>query len=352
MSDEVIKVLVVDDSSVVRKLLKESLSQYHDIEVIATAPDPIVAAEKVKKEKPDVITLDVEMPRMDGISFLNKMMKSNPLPTIIVSSLTSKGSDLMLKALSAGAFAVVPKPVVNMKEKLKDSVEEIVHHIRAAVRANIRVLASNEIDLSGGHTPVKELGKMTNQICAIASSTGGTKALEYILTNIPPDFPGTIIVQHMPPVYTNTFAVRLNEIAPVEIKEAEDGERMRDGLILIAPGDYHAEVMRDGAYYRIALNRNLPVNRFRPSGDVLFNSVARAAGQNATGLILTGMGKDGAAGMKAMHDAGAYCFAQDEVSSVVFGMPKEAIKLGAVDKVVHLMNIPGALSGHFKALRA
>ncbi|MBF0442374.1 MAG: chemotaxis response regulator protein-glutamate methylesterase [Oligoflexales bacterium] len=351
MSVNKIKVLVVDDSSVVRTLLTRILHSAGDIEVVATAPDPYVARQKLVMLKPDVITLDIEMPRLDGVTFLEKVMEYFPTPTVIISSLSQKGSETAFRALEAGAVAVIAKPALDVSESLQKIGAEVIEHVRAASKANVRGfqrVKRTAVEKSSGN---RALSKTTHQLLAIGASTGGTEALKVLLPSLPADLPGTVIVQHMPPVFTKAFAQKLNEICPFDVKEAASGDYVRPGIALIAPGDFHVTLQRDGAYYVVGLNKNPPVHQVRPSADILFESVAEWAGANAIGVILTGMGRDGAKGLKKMHEAGSYNIAQNEESCIVFGMPREAIALGAVDRVLPLKDIAGALVTQFNLRR-
>ncbi len=333
-----IRVLVVDDSAIVRKIISEELSREEDIEVVGVAPDPYVARDKVVQLKPDVITLDVEMPRMDGLTFLKKLMKHYPLPVIIVSSLTPKGSRTAIEALESGAVEVLSKPggpysVGDMSVQLKEK-------IRAAARVKMRhAPRSVPAPQSPVEAPPMALSETTQKIIAVGSSTGGTEALKEILVNLPLNIPGMVIVQHMPPRFTTAFAERLDKLCRIEVREAKDGDSVLNSQALIAPGNFHMLLKRSGARYYVQIKDGPFVHHQRPSVDVLFNSVAQHAGPNAIGVILTGMGADGAAGMLKMKEKGARNIAQDEASCVVFGMPKEAIKLGAVDRVVSLERI-------------
>ncbi|MGE5490144.1 MAG: protein-glutamate methylesterase/protein-glutamine glutaminase [Actinomycetota bacterium] len=352
MSKE-IRVLVVDDSAVVRQVMTSILSEAPGIKVIGAAPDPIFALEKMKKEWPDVITLDVEMPRMDGITFLKKVMAERPTPVVICSSLTLAGAETTMQALSAGAVSIITKPTLGLKNFLEDSASDVVSAVRAAARANMRALtqASTPRQVEAKLTAdavlpppgSQAMAQTTERIVAIGTSTGGTQALEVLLTALPRVCPGMVIVQHMPEKFTASFAQRLNSLCEVEVLEAQDGQRVIPGRALIAPGGKHMMVRRSGAQYVVEVRDGPLVNRHRPSVDVLFRSVARYAGKNALGIIMTGMGDDGARGLKEMHDAGAYTLAQDEASCVVYGMPKEAVKLGGVDRSLPLNALAGAL---------
>lgn len=338
MRNGMIKVLIVDDSAVVRKILSEELSKYRDIEIVGSAVDPYVARDKIVKLRPDVITLDLEMPRMDGLSFLMKLMKHYPMPVVVLSSLTPKNSENALRALELGAVEVLCKP--GTAYSTLDISRSLVNAIRAAASARVNIqkkkpqAAFNET----GKTKNFSL-KTTNKVIAIGASTGGTKAIEVVLKGMPVTAPGTVIVQHMPEHFTTTFAKRLNEICQMEVREARDNEHVTPGLALIAPGNRHMLLYRSGGNYLVKIKDGPPVHYQRPSVDVLFHSVAKHAGRNSVGVILTGMGADGAKGIQAMKENGAFTLAQDEETCVVFGMPKEAIKLGGVDEIVPLPNM-------------
>ncbi|MBN2232192.1 MAG: chemotaxis response regulator protein-glutamate methylesterase [Deltaproteobacteria bacterium] len=329
-----IKVLIVDDSAIVRQIFTRVLSREPDIEVVGTAPDPYVARDRIVALKPDVLTLDVEMPRMDGLTFLRKLMKYHPLPVIIVSSLTRQGSQIALEAVESGALEVLAKP--GESYTVGDMGQQLAEKIRAVARVDVgRRVTTAAIAAA----PRKQFGAMvetTNKVVAIGSSTGGTEALKVVLRDLPPAFPGIVIVQHMPAQFTSAFAARLNDLCRIEVKEAEDGDTVRPGLALLAPGNYHLLVKRSGARYYVNVKGGPLVHHQRPAVDPLFRSVARHVGGNAVGVILTGMGNDGAKGMLEMKQAGAVTFAQNEESCVVFGMPKEAIQAGGVDHVVPL----------------
>ncbi len=331
-----IKVLIVDDSAIVRKILTQELSRDKDIEIVGTAPDPYVARDRIFKLKPDVITLDVEMPRMDGITFLKKLMHFYPLPVIVVSSLTTAGGELAMEALEAGAVDVMCKQ--NSAFSVGDMSVLLIDKIKAASQVNIqnssKILPVNDKSerLSITHT--------TNKIVAIGTSTGGTQTLQYILSKMPVNSPGIIIVQHMPEHFTKAFADRLNKICAIEVKEAENNDTVIPGRALIAPGNYHMVLRRSGANYFVQTKSGPLVTRHRPSVNVLFKSVSMYAGQNALGVIMTGMGSDGAQGLLKMKENGATTLAQDEESCVVFGMPKVAIDLKAVDHIVSLDQLP------------
>jgi two-component system, chemotaxis family, protein-glutamate methylesterase/glutaminase len=334
--DRNIRVLIVDDSAVVRKVFSDELSRARGIEVVGTAPDPYVARDKIVKLKPDVVTLDIEMPRMDGITFLKKLMKHYPLPVIIVSSLTQKGSKMALEALSAGALEVISKPTAAYS--VGDMGIQLADKIRAVAHVNLN-MTRHDITAAASHLSVDHLSQTTNKIIAIGASTGGTEAIRSVLQTMPPNSPGIIIVQHMPAKFTASFADRLDSFSHIRVKEAVNGDSVVNGQALLAPGNYHMLLRRSGARYYVEIKTGPMVHHQRPAVDVLFRSVSHAAGSNAIGIILTGMGADGAAGLLEMKQAGARTIAQDEQSSVVFGMPKEAIKKGGVDKVVALSNI-------------
>lgn len=335
-----IKVLIVDDSAVVRKVFCDELSRERGIKVIGTAPDPYVARDKIIKLRPDVVTLDIEMPRMDGLTFLKKLMKYYPLPVIIVSSLTRKGGKMAMEALSSGALEVISKPsaaysVGDMSVQLADKIRAVAH-VNVKARLQLDTKADKEDDAA---SPMKALATTTNKIIAIGASTGGTEAIKTVLTALPPNSPGIVIVQHMPAQFTTSFAERLDSLSQITVKEAKDGDLVVNGQALLAPGNYHMLMKRSGARYYVQIKQGPLVHHQRPAVDVLFRSVARSAGGNAVGIILTGMGADGAAGLLEMKQAGAWTIAQDEESCVVFGMPKEAIKLGAVEKVAHIRSV-------------
>jgi two-component system chemotaxis response regulator CheB len=334
-----IRVLVVDDSSVVRKVFSNELSRERGIKVIGTAPDPYVARDKIVKLKPDVVTLDIEMPRMDGITFLKKLMKYYPLPVIIVSSLTPKGGKMALEALGSGALEVISKP--SAAYSVGDMSVQLADKIRAVARVNVteRIKSMNTTEAVKPVNLSRALITSTNKIIAIGASTGGTEAIKSVLTAMPPNSPGILIVQHMPANFTTSFAERLDSLSQITVKEANDGNSVVNGQALLAPGNFHMLLKRSGARYYVQVKKGPLVHHQRPAADVLFRSVANYAGANAVGVILTGMGADGAAGLLEMKEAGARTIAQDEKSCVVFGMPKEAIKLGAAEKVVSLGDI-------------
>jgi len=331
-----IEVLIVDDSAIVRKILSRQLNQHRGIEVIATAPDPYIARDKIVALQPDVITLDVEMPRMDGITFLRKLMKHHPMPVIVFSSLTPKGGKMAFEALSAGAVDVISKP--GPAYSVGEACKELVEKIKAASRTQINKKA---IAQQQSNMPPKRLSmaETTNKIFAIGASTGGVQALTQLLSALPANAPGTLVVQHMPARFTTSFAERLNNDCAVNVKEAADGDHVIPGRVLIAPGGLHMLLQRSGANYYVIVKDGPPVCRQKPSVEVLFNSVAKYAGANAVGSILTGMGNDGADGLLNMRQNGAHTIAQNEASCIVFGMPKEAIAKGAAEKIIPLSNI-------------
>ena len=334
-----IAVLVVDDSAIVRKVLTEGLSRERGIEVVGTAPDPYVARDKIVKLKPDVITLDIEMPRMDGITFLKKLMRHFPLPVIIVSSLTKKGGELALEALSSGALEVISKP--SAAYSIGDMSVQLANKIRAVTHVNMKARrqTADQPATVIQEVPVQAMTATTNKIIAIGASTGGTEAIKTVLMGMPPNSPGIVIVQHMPAQFTTSFAERLDSLCAVKVKEAQDGDSVVNGIALIAPGNYHMLLKRSGARYYVLVKSGPMVHHQRPAVDVLFKSVANYVGGNAVGVILTGMGADGADGLLKMKEAGARTIAQDEKSCVVFGMPKEAIKIDGAEKVLSLNNI-------------
>lgn len=326
------RVLIIDDSALVRQMMTEILSRDPAIQVIGAAPDPYVAWDKIQRLHPDVVTLDIEMPRMDGLTFLAKLMRAHPLPVLMVSSLAERGCETTLKALELGAVDFVTKPRIDVARGTAEIADEIVAKVKLAGGARLRVkqqpARAEAADLPVPHPPSFNA---THKIVAIGASTGGTEALREVLCGLPSDAPGIVIVQHMPEDFTRAFARSLNSLARIEVSEARDGDAVLPGHALIAPGNYHMELVRSGAAYRVRVYMSERINHHRPSVDVLFQSCARAAGQNAVGVILTGMGDDGALGLLAMRSAGARTVAQDEESCVVFGMPKEAIARGAAE---------------------
>ena len=326
-----IKVLVVDDSALMRQLLTEVINDDPNLEVIGTASDPYIAWEKIQRLKPDVLTLDVEMPRMDGLTFLEKLMTAHPMPVVMVSSLTEKGCETTLHALELGAMDFVAKPKIDLETNTVVLADEIIDKLKTAAKGRVRPAAR----------PVQSqaLIKSTHKVLAIGGSTGGTEALREVLTALPADSPGVVVVIHMPEGFTRSYAQRLDGICEIRVKEAAEGDRILPGHALIAPGNYHMKVCRSGASYVVHIESGDPVNRHRPSVDVLFDSCARYLGPNAVGAILTGMGNDGAKGLLAMRKSGAHTLAQDEASCVVFGMPKEAIALDAAEEILPLSSI-------------
>lgn len=352
--DKKIKVLIVDDSALVRQTIASILESDPEIEIMGTAADPYYAAAKIAKEIPDVITLDIEMPKMDGLTFLKKIMTQHPIPVVVISSLTAHGTETGMKALEYGAVEIITKPQMDTKQFIEDSRIRICDVVKAAASARVkrRVVGSNEttmrvqpkysadVMIPAAPTQTSML-KTTDVVLAVGASTGGTEALKVFLEALPLDSPGIVIVQHMPEKFTKSFADRLNETCKITVKEAEDGDTVINGRALIAPGNFHMLLKRSGARYYVEVKEGPLVNRHRPAVDVLFRSTARYAGRNAIGIIMTGMGDDGAKGLLEMKEAGAKTIAQDERSCVVFGMPKEAIKLGAANKILPLDEIAG-----------
>lgn len=343
-----IQILVVDDSALVRQFMSEVIAGQPDMTLLATAPDPIAAMARMQKQWPDVILLDVEMPRMDGITFLKQIMAQHPTPVVICSSLTEQGAALTLEAFSAGAVAVFTKAKLGVRQHLQTIACQLVRAIREASQARTKVVRPASpppfVNITAPALPPHTLLQTTDRVVAIGTSTGGTMALENILTQLPQDVPGIVIVQHMPEKFTAAFAERLNGLCAIEVREARQGDRVLQGCALIAPGGYHTQIVRNGAFYCTEVFDAPPVNRHKPSVDVLFRSVAKAVGRNALGMILTGMGDDGARGLLSMRQAGANTIAQDEASSVVFGMPKEAIKLGAAEQIFGLNQMPAMIT--------
>jgi two-component system chemotaxis response regulator CheB len=333
----VIRVLIVDDSAIVRQVFGQEIAKDADLEVVGTAPDPYVARDLIRESSPDVLTLDIEMPRMDGLTFLRKLMRYHPMPVVVVSSLTPKGGELALQAMEAGAVDVMCKP--GAAYTVGDMTEDLVDKLKAAAQVRIKRQAMAQ-RIAMESTSAVALTCTTQQVLAIGASTGGTVALESILRSMPPNGPGTVITQHMPVFFTSSFAARLDSVCAMEVREARDNDSVLPGVALIAPGDRHLLLRRSGARYYVNVKDGPRINRHRPSVDVMFRSVGRAAGGNAIGVILTGMGGDGAKGMLEMKEAGAATIAQDEASCVVFGMPKVAIECGAAQEVVPLDRIP------------
>lgn len=339
-----IKVLIVDDSALIRSVMKQIISSQSDMEVVGAAPDPIVARELIKQTNPDVLTLDVEMPRMDGLDFLEKLMRLRPMPVVMVSSLTERGSEITLRALELGAVDFVTKPKISIQSGMEEYATLITDKIRIAARAKIRARTiPKPTDAQPGEILPQIRNPLTSseKLIIIGASTGGTEAIKEFLIRMPSDCPGILITQHMPEGFTRSFAQRLNNLCKISVRESEGGERILPGHAYIAPGHSHLQLVRSGANYMTHIDQGPPVNRHRPSVDVLFRSAATCAGKNAVGVILTGMGKDGAQGMLEMRNAGAYNFAQDEASCIVFGMPREAIAVGAAHEVVSLDAMAG-----------
>lgn len=351
-----IKVMIVDDSAVVRQSVRQILEREPGIEVIGAASDPVFALGHMQRQWPDVIVLDIEMPRMDGLTFLKKIMSERPTPVVICSSLAESGASATMQALASGAVSIITKPKLGVKQFLEDSSNDVVQAVKAAARANARRLAprassaapapklsAEAVISAAGLGSGASMLRTTERLVAIGTSTGGTQALEAVLRRMPATAAGIVIVQHMPERFTAMFAERLNSLCEIEVREARHGDRVIPGLALIAPGGKHMMLARSGAQYRVEVVDGPLINRHRPSVDVLFRSCAKFAGKNAVGVIMTGMGDDGARGLKEMHDAGAATIAEDESTCVVFGMPKEAIRLGAVDRVLPLDEIAAAI---------
>ena len=351
-----IRVLVIDDSALVRQLLCDVLRGDPAIEVVGVAGDAHIAREKIKKLSPDVLTLDVEMPKMDGLTFLSNLMRLHPMPVVMVSSLTERGADITLDALAMGAVDFLPKPRVDIAATLQDYGDELIAKVKIAAAANVQALDSRRVaklrtrsEPSWAATGEKRRPmRSTVRIVAIGASTGGTEAIKEVLCSMPPDSPGMLITQHIPPAFSASFARRMNDVSPLTVCEAQDGQQVLAGHVYIAPGDHHLRLVRNGARYVCKVDQEAPVNRHRPSVDVLFRSVAQNAGQNAIGVLLTGMGRDGARGLKAMRAAGAATMAQDEHTSVVWGMPGEAVSIGATQDVLPI----DAIAARIMALAA
>lgn len=346
-----IKVLVIDDSALIRSLLTEIINSQRDMEVVGTAPDPLIAREMIKQLNPDVLTLDVEMPKMDGLDFLEKLMRLRPMPVVMVSTLTERGSEITMRALELGAIDFVTKPKMSISDGMREYTDLIADKIRAASQARIASLPRHSASSTGNAPPVPLRNPLisSEKLLIIGASTGGTEAIKSFLLQMPSDCPGILITQHMPAGFTKSFANRLNSLCQISVKEAEGGERILPGHAYIAPGDKHLLLARSGANYVTQLSDEPPVNRHKPSVDVLFDSAATFAGKNVIGVILTGMGKDGAVGMAQMKNAGAYNFAQNEESCVVYGMPKEAVAHGGVDEVAHLNDLPKLVLNYLMA---
>ena len=345
-----IKVLIVDDSALIRGVMKEIINSQPDMEVVGVAPDPLVARDLIKQTNPDVLTLDVEMPKMDGLDFLERLMRLRPMPVVMVSSLTERGSEITMRALELGAVDFVTKPKMSIESVMLEYTDLIADKIRAASHAKVK---QRTVGMDAGTgTPLASLRNpltSSEKLIIIGASTGGTEAIKSFLTQLPPDCPGILITQHMPEGFTRSFANRLDKLCRISVKEAEGNERVLPGHAYLAPGHSHLMLVRSGANYMTKLDQGPPVNRHRPSVDVLFSSAAISAGKNAVGVILTGMGKDGAAGMLEMKNAGAYNLAQDESSCVVFGMPKEAIAMGGTHEVGPLHELPKRVMDYFVA---
>ena len=339
-----IRVLVIDDSALMRKVLSEIINKEPDMEAVGTAPDPIIAREMIRNLNPDVLTLDIEMPRMDGLDFLERLMRLRPMPVVMVSTLTERGSEAAFRSMELGAVDFVAKPRMGATNGIEDYAVEISDKIRAAAAARIgRLPLASRPAVKSVQRPLPHRLTSTEKIVVIGASTGGTEAIKDVLVEMPADAPGILVTQHMPEGFTRSFAARLDGLCKVAVKEAEDGERVLPGHAYIAPGHSHLLLRKSGANYVTQLSQSEPVNRHRPSVDVLFHSAAECAGKNVIGIILTGMGKDGAAGMLELRRAGAYTYAQDKDSCVVYGMPREAVALGAVEEVLPLGAIAGAV---------
>jgi two-component system, chemotaxis family, protein-glutamate methylesterase/glutaminase len=344
MKNRMIKVLVIDDSALIRGVMKEIINRENDMECVGAAPDPLVAREMIKSLNPDVLTLDVEMPKMDGLDFLGRLMRLRPMPVLMVSTLTEKSSDITFRALELGAVDFVSKPKLDIARGMEESAIEITDKIRAAAQARVRktfIAPLIQEKFSADAILPSAAGRFssTEKLIVIGASTGGTEAIKEVLTKLPADAPGVLVAQHMPEHFTKSFADRLNSLCKISVKEAEHNERILPGYAYIAPGHSHLLLKRSGARYIVELNQGPLVNRHRPSVDVLFRSAANVAGANALGIILTGMGKDGVQGLLEMKQSGSHTIAQDEASCVVFGMPKEAIAAGGVREVLPLQNI-------------
>lgn len=345
-----IRVLIVDDSALIRSIMTQIISSQPDMEVVGVAPDPLVARDLIKRMSPDVLTLDVEMPKMDGLDFLEKLMRLRPMPVLMVSSLTERGSEITMRALELGAVDFVTKPKLSIQNGMLEYADMIADKIRAAARAKIKprlIAVSNPAKSDNSTLPlIRNPLTSSEKLIIIGASTGGTEAIKSFLMQMPSDCPGILIAQHMPEGFTRSFAQRLDGLCKISVNEAVGGERILPGHAYIAPGHSHLQLSRSGANYITQIDQGPAVNRHRPSVDVLFRSVANCAGKNALGVILTGMGKDGAAGMLEMRNAGSYNFAQDEASCVVFGMPREAIAIGATHEVSSLDELPGKVLGY------
>ncbi|MCK5706798.1 MAG: chemotaxis response regulator protein-glutamate methylesterase [Candidatus Aureabacteria bacterium] len=343
-----VRVLIVDDSAIVRQILIRELSKDPNIEVIGSAPDPYEARDKIVTLKPDVITLDVEMPRMDGITFLSKLMKHYPIPVIIVSSHTKKGADSTLNALEIGAIDVFEKPNMSKGENFDDISMLLREKVISASNANIKrkIKMKEEAEKKTGEKrKIYKLTRTTDKVVLIGASTGGTEAIKEVLTALPPDFPGILITQHMPALFTDSFAERLDSLSKITVREAKDGDMVREGLALLAPGNFHMVLKRTGGHYYVNVKNGPMVHHQRPSVDVMFLSASKSAGENALGIILTGMGSDGAKGLLSMKEAGAYTIAEHEKTCIVYGMPRAAVEMGAVEKILPLDKIVANVIG-------
>jgi two-component system chemotaxis response regulator CheB len=347
-----IRVLIVDDSALVRSILSDLLSQDPAIEVVGSASDAHIAREKIKSLNPDVLTLDVEMPKMDGLTFLHNIMRLRPMPVVMVSTMTERGAETTLDALAIGAVDFLTKPRLDVAAKLPEYIDELVGKIKSASRASVRALDAQRAEavrpraqavIAAGKANVARTMRTTDRIIAIGASTGGTQAIKHVLTGLPADTPGVLVTQHIPKAFSTSFARRMNDCCAMTVCEAEDGQQVLAGHVYIAPGDRHLYLIRDGARYVCRLDDGEPVNRHKPAVDVLFSSVAKSAGENAIGVLLTGMGKDGAKGLKEMRTAGSRTVAQDEATSVVWGMPGEAVALGAAEEILPLGDIAGRI---------
>jgi two-component system, chemotaxis family, protein-glutamate methylesterase/glutaminase len=354
-----IRVVIVDDSALMRTVLTEIINDTPDLEVVGAAPDPLVAREMIRALNPDVITLDVEMPKMDGLSFLERLMRLRPMPVVMISSLTDAGAQTTLRALELGAVDFVSKPKLDLDRNIRGYAQEITEKLRVAARARVGKFVApsaspRQQDVGGSTLPPRASAAGTDKIIVIGASTGGTEAIREVLSGMTPDCPGILVTQHMPEAFTRSFANRLNTVCRIAVKEAQSGERVLPGHAYIAPGHSHLLLRRSGGNYMTELSSEPPVNRHRPAVDVLFHSAAQHAGRHALAVLLTGMGKDGATGMFELKQAGAYTIAQDEASCVVFGMPREAIARGAVDEVLPLTQIAARLAvlgGGYRAMR-
>lgn len=347
------KVVIIDDSAMMREILSEMINNFEEYEVVATAADPHIGADKIMKHLPDIITLDVEMPKMDGLTFLEKLMRLRPMPVLIISSLTQRNSDLALKALELGALDYVTKPTRAIKDSMDEISAQIKEKLDAGVLSKVKRLETTKLEVEKKYSTDAVIEKSkhikfmtTDKVIAIGASTGGTVALARLLQKLPTDIPGIVIVQHMPAGFTKSFAQRLDRECELYVKEAQDNDTILSGQVLIAPGDIHMVMKRSGTRYYVNLLKGEPVNRHRPAVDVLFRSAAQSAGPNAIGVILTGMGDDGARGLLEMREVGCETIAQDEASSTVFGMPKVAIDMGAANKIMPLDKIGGVLMKH------